>query len=418
MVVNVEQLLELYGSPLYLYDKSVLEQRCNQMKEFCNILEKELEINVTAHYSTKSNSNPEILKIVEETGLNVDCMSPLELAVDEISGFKRDRMLYVCNNISAEEMKLVHDKDILICLDSISQVETWGKLFPNTEIMIRINPGVLGIGHSEKVITSGKSTKFGVSEENFAQLFKTANLYNLKIVGVHQHLGSLFLNDKIQNYIDGIKAGLYLSNKYFKDAKIIDLGGGFGVPYLPEEQDLDLKYLAHELLPIIKEFLQSRKEIKEFEEVKEIKFEPGRFIPCESGKIIGTVTAVKHENGLYWIGTDIGMNQLVRPSMYDAYHEINVISKSKKQEKLENLISVNFCGNICESGDILGKNRTMSFLPEVGDFVIVSNAGAYGYSMASNYTGRPRPAEVMIDGNENRIIRKRETIDHLLKNIT
>ena len=417
MTEKIFKLLERYGSPLYIYDRYLLKKRCNQMKEFCNTLEKELEIKVTAHYSTKSNSNPKILKVVEETGLNVDCMSPLELAVDEKSGFTKERMLYVCNNISSEEMELVHSKEILICLDSVSQVETWGKLFPNTEIMIRINPGILGIGHSDKVITSGKATKFGISEENFSELFKAANLYNLRIIGIHQHLGSLFLNDKIQNYIDGVKVGFYLVNKYFKNARIVDLGGGFGVPYLPEEQDLDLDYLAYQLVPVIQKFLQSRKDDENAKTIEEIKFEPGRFIPCEAGKLIGTVTALKHENGVYWIGTDIGMNQLVRPSMYDAYHEISVIPKNISQENLEEPIEVNYCGNICESGDILGKNRKISFLPQVGDAVIVSNAGAYGYSMASNYTGRPRPAEIMIDGDRIDVIRERETIDFLLSRL-
>mgnify|MGYP001623126864 FL=1 len=403
-------LLKKYGSPLYVYDYEILRDRCNKIKNFSDDLHHGLpnDIKVSMHYSTKANSNPAILKVVAQSGLNVDCMSPFELEIDLKSGFSPDKMLYVCNNISGEEMKFVHDNGILICLDSISQVETWGKIFPGTDIIVRINPGTQGVGHSEKVITSGKATKFGISEENLPQLFEVVKKYNLHIVGTHQHLGSLFLNDKIDDYIAGVRAGINIVKKYFKDIKIVDLGGGFGVPYSPDESPLDLSLVASKLLPVLKDF------VLEYPSVKEFKFEPGRYIPCESGNLIGTVTAIKHENGTWWICTDIGMNQLVRPSMYGSHHEIKLVYQNDNVNR--KTITANFCGNVCESGDILGKNRVVK-LPEVGDLVVVANAGAYGYSMASNYTGRPRPAEIMIINGEDKIIRNRETISSLMENI-
>lgn len=411
-MVNYAKMLEQFRSPLYVYDQSVLSARCADMKKFSEVLMKGLpnKISVSMHYSTKANSNPAILKEVQKNGLNVDCMSPFEFEMDKRSGFTADRMLYVCNNITASEMHLAHDAGVLICLDSISQVETWGKLFPNTDIMVRINPGTHGVGHSEKVVTSGKATKFGISEENLPLLFETAEKYDLRIIGTHQHLGSLFLDDKIPDYIAGVEAGLEIVKKYFKDVKIVDLGGGFGVPYLPDEKPLNLSRVANELLPILNEFVSSYPSVKEF------KFEPGRFIPCEAGKLIGTVTATKHENDTYWICTDIGMGTIVRPSMYDSYHEIEVITLDGTFSGSQ--ITANFCGNVCESGDILGKKRLIDGLPKVNDLVIVSNAGAYGYSMASNYTGRPRPAEVMVypDGSY-KLIRERETLDDLMSNI-
>lgn len=398
--------IEQYGSPVYLYDYNILKDRCNQMYEFKEYLENKIgNVKVTMHYSSKANSNPAILKAVKDAGLFVDCMSPLELYLNQKCGFSKEEILYVCNNISADEMKMVHENDLLICLDSISQVETWGKMYPNTDIMIRINPGTTGVGHSYKVITSGKATKFGVSEDNFEELFKTANKYNLKIVGVHQHLGSLFLNNKINYYIGGVRAGLELIKTYFKDVTIVDLGGGFGVPYQPDENNLDLMKVANQLEKILIKFKQ------EYPSVKEFKFEPGRFIPCESGYLLGTVTAVKHENDTWWIGTDIGMNELVRPSMYDSYHEISFLGDDSEEE-----IIANICGNVCESGDVLGKDRKIK-LPKVGDRILVHNAGAYGYSMASNYTGRPRPAEVMIYDDKIQLIRRAETIEIMESNI-
>ena len=406
--LNKNQYLNLvkeYGSPLYIYNEDILKNRCNKMHEFKTILENELKsVKVSMHYSIKANNNPAILKIIKEAGLCVDSMSPLELDISKKCGFNNNEILYVCNNICSDEMKHVKDEGILICLDSISQVETWGKMFPNTDIMVRINPGTKGVGHSQKVITSGKLTKFGIAEENINELFRVAQKYNLNIIGTHQHLGSLFLNDKIDEYITGVKEGLRIVKQYFKNLKIVDLGGGFGIPYKTTESPLDLTKVVSEVKSILAHFLE------EYPSIEEFKFEPGRFIPCESGILAGTVTAIKHENDIWWIGTDIGMNDLVRPTMYDAYHEIEILGNSSNQ------IIANICGNICESGDILGKDRN-TILPEVGDVVLVYDAGAYGYSMSSNYTGRARPAEILISKEGCKLIRKREEISDLEHNI-
>lgn len=405
--MDARELLKTYGSPLYVYEEGILTARCESIKMLETELKSALpdDVSVSMHYSTKANSNPSILKVVRKCGLKVDCMSPLEMYIVTRCGFQNSEVLYVCNNISVEEMQKVKEQGLLICLDSISQVATWGKRFPSTDIMVRINPGTVGVGHSKKVITSGKATKFGISEENLPELFSVAKAYNLRIIGTHQHLGSLFLDEKVPDYIAGVKAGLDIVKKYFKDVTIVDLGGGFGVPYKPGERSLDMHRIVQKLKPVLQSFMS------EYPQVKEFKFEPGRYIPCEAGMLLGTVTAVKHENGTWWIGTDIGMNQLVRPSMYDSYHHIDVLNSSGE------FITANFCGNVCESGDILGKER-MVRRPEVGDPVIVHNAGAYGYSMASNYTGRERPAEVMIQGDEVKLIRKRESIEDLTANIS
>lgn len=403
--------LDTYGSPLYVYDNSILWNRCGRMKQFQEELERALPgVRVRMHYSTKANNNPAILKVVRNSGLNVDCMSPLELQINKECGFTKERMLYVCNNISPEEMDMVYESGLLICLDSVSQVRTWGQRHPSTEIMVRINPGVSGVGHSQKVMTSGSKTKFGISEKQLPNLFAVAKEYNLRIIGTHQHLGSLFLNDKIPNYIAGVKAGLEIVKTYFKDVEIVDLGGGFGVPYKPNEQPLDLSQVVSELAPILKDFVQNYPSVKEF------KFEPGRYIPCEAGQLLGTVTAVEKRNRTWWIGTDIGMNVLVRPSMYGSYHEITFEYLCDNGNSKE--VTANICGNVCESGDILGKRRRVR-LPEVGDVVVVHNAGAYGYSMASHYTGRPRPAEVMIfqdteSSEVYKVIRKRESISDMM----
>lgn len=412
--MDYHELLATYGSPLYVYNSKVLKERCKEMKQFKMDLQERLteksrrKIHIQMHYSTKANNNPAILKYVMQAGLGVDCMSELELITNVRCGFSPSDMLYVCNNIDEEEMlRVVLQHKVLICLDSISQVETLGKVLPGLVIMVRINPGVKGVGHSKEVITSGSETKFGISEDNLPELLHVANKYRLRIVGTHQHLGSLFLNDKIPQYIAGVKAGLKIVEKYFPQVDIVDLGGGFGIPYKPGEEKLDLKLLQDQLLPVLVEFVDKHPAVREF------KFEPGRFIPAEAGILVAKVTAVKHgENGKIWVGTDAGMNQLVRPSMYGSYHHIDTIVS-----EFRGTADVNFCGNVCESGDVLGRDRKV-LMPEVGDIVLIENAGAYGYSMASNYTGRLRPAEVMIgEKGKPRLIRKRETVNQLLENV-
>ena len=393
-----------YGSPVYAYDETILRNNCKDLLSFATKLEEILHTKVRMHYSTKSNSNLTLMKIIKEEGLSVDCMSPIELAIDEKVGFTKEDILYVCNNITAEEMKMVSEKQLLLCLDSISQVETYGKICPNTEIMVRINPEKGGVGHSKKVITAGKETKFGISEENISKLFEVAEKYQMNIVGIHQHLGSLFLNDKIEQYILGVKSGLEIAKKYFKNLKIIDLGGGFGVPYRPEEERLDFNLLENQLIPVLQNFLA------EYGKIEQFNFEPGRYIPCTAGFLVGTVTSIKENDGKIWIGTDIGMNTLIRPAMYDAYHEIEIITQEPTEK-----VTANICGNICESGDVLGKDRAVN-RPQVGDFAIVYNAGAYGYVMSSSYTGRLKPAEVLIKQNSTiQLIRKPETLEDILE---
>lgn len=401
-----KELINKYGSPLYVYDENILRDRINILKEFEKRLKENIGVEVKLHYSTKSNGNPYILKIVNEMGIAVDSMSPVELKLDKMAGFSNENILYVCNNISKEEMIEVVDQGILICLDSISQLEELGKVRPGSKVMIRINPGSFKVGHSEKVITSGENTKFGVCENNIKELFEVAAKYNIKIIGIHQHLGSLFLDDKIDEYISGVSAGLEIVNKYFKDISIIDLGGGFGVPYKETEDILNFDEVVEKLTPVLKDF------INKYENKVEFKFEPGRYIPCEAGYILGKVNAVKNENGKIWVGTDIGMNVIMRPTLYGSYHKIEIIKDNPENVPT---VTANIVGNICESGDILGKDREILY-PEVGDIVKVYNAGAYGYCMSSSYTGRLKPAEVMInlDTKTSKLIRKRETFEDIV----
>ena len=390
------RLIEKYGSPLYVYDENTLRKRSKEMMDL--LPNKKLVVD----YSIKANTNIELVKIIKSEGLHVDAMSPGEVAFEKKAGYKNNEIMYVCNNISESEMKEIIKEGILISVDSLSQLEMYGKLNPNGEVIVRFNPGV-GAGHHEKVVTGGHHTKFGVQREFIDDVKKILNKYNLKLVGINQHIGSLFLD--YNSYIEGVKNILEIASS-FKGLKLIDLGGGFGVPYNHEER-LDLKKLSIELDKVLSAFLDNY-------DNKDVVFyiEPGRYVVCEAGILIGSVTSIKENYNTNYLGCDIGFNILMRPILYDSYHEIKVLQKNSNDLKETYTV----VGNICESGDILGSDRLLD-KASVGDAIIVYNTGAYGYSMSSNYNLRCRPAEVLITADhKDKLIRKRDTIEDMMSN--
>lgn len=392
-------LKEKYGTPLYVYSEEILREKCRDMK---NLVPGR---NIRVNYSAKANTNLEILRIVREEGLDVDAMSPGEIYIEIMAGFEPGQIFYIGNNVSAEEMKYAAERNIMVSVDSLSQLEMYGKINPGGRVAIRFNPGI-GAGHHEKVITAGKKTKFGVQKEFIEEVKSILGKYSLTIAGINQHIGSLFLDGKA--YVDSVKQFLEIA-KEFPSLSFIDLGGGFGVPYRPDENPLDLKRLGNDLYMVLSEFLTEypNKDVV-------FKIEPGRYIVAECGILLGTVHSVKKNYGNTYIGTDIGFNVLVRPIMYDSYHEVAIIRKDSGISVGEEAATI--VGNICESGDILAKDR---ILPKaaIDDMVAVFNAGAYGYVMSSNYNCRLRPAEVLIDMNgKDRLIRKRDTLESLVQN--
>jgi len=297
------------------------------------------------------------------------------------------------------------DRGILISVDSLSQLEMLGRINQGGAVALRFNPGT-GAGHHEKVITAGAGTKFGIQENMIEDTKAIAKKYGMRIVGINQHIGSLFLDGK--PFIDSVKSLLHIAAK-FDNLEFVDLGGGFGIPYrrFHGEKRLDLQKLSNELAPLLLDFR------KQYGGDLKFKIEPGRYPFAECGAILGTVHAVKTNYGTKYIGTDIGFNVLMRPMLYDSYHEVvafrnNRILEARNEEK------VTILGNICETGDILARDRYMPPLQE-GDVLGVLDAGAYGYVMSSNYNQRLRPAEVLITLNGDiRLIRRRDTLEDLL----
>lgn len=395
-----ETLVKQFGSPLYVYNEDILRDR---MSKVAKVITK---YPYTANYSIKANTNLSILKIALEEGLNCDAMSVGEIMMLEKAGFPKERIFFVPNNVSDEELSFAISHGIMTSVDSLSQLEAYGALNPSGKVSVRINPGV-GAGHHEKVVTAGKKTKFGVAEEDIDQIFGIAQKYNLTIAGINQHIGSLFMQP--DPYLQAVENLLRIAER-FPNLEFVDFGGGYGIPYhkLDDEQAYDMADFTKRLEPILDAF------VARYGRAPLFKSEPGRYCVAESSVILGRVHATKHNSGKEYVGTDIGMNVLVRPSMYDSWHDIEIIRANKVVPR-ENLREQTVCGNICESGDLLAKDR---MLPDIqkGDLVCVLDTGAYGYSMCSTYNSRPRPAEVMImhDGTVKEI-RRRETYEDLFR---
>ena len=419
-------LIQEFGSPLYIYDEQILRKHC---REITHLLPHHRYI---PHYSTKANSNLSLLRIIREEGFHVDAMSAGEIILEEAAGFQPSEIFMVTNNISDNEMRFAVDRGILMSADSLEQLDRYGRLNPGKEIAVRLNPGI-GTGHSDKVITGG-SCKFGIEYKKIPQIKEIAAKHRLRIVGLNQHVGSLFLDGTV--FLASCDRLLQSARTDFPELRFLDFGGGFGVPYHGEHR-LDLARLSAELGKRLDAFL------KDYDNSAILFFtEAGRYPVAECGMLLGTVTCRKEVSGVKYIGTDLGFNTLIRPVLYNAYHELTVYKKDDmktfgKGRSFENSVpqtgwsarqdedsaqklnpsaeQVCVVGNICESGDILAKDRLLPSV-EYGDLIGVMNAGAYGYSMASNYNSRQRPAEVLLcaDGS-TRLIRRRDTFEDLLR---
>lgn len=394
------ELLKEYGSPLYVYNEEILRQRCREMSALISGLD------FRSNYSAKANSNLEILKIIKEEGLHADAVSPGEIHLLLTAGFKPEELFFVSNNVSEEEMKYAIDRNVLISCDSLSQLRQYGRLNPGGRVAVRFNPGV-GAGHHEKVITAGKNTKFGVNIEHISEVKAILKEFNLRLAGINQHIGSLFMD--ATPYLESVKNLLGIAEQ-FEELEFVDLGGGFGIPYHKQDgqERLDIKKAGRMLTELISAWMKSKgRQIR-------IKIEPGRYVVAESGVILGTVHSIKQNGSNTYIGTDIGFNVLARPVMYDSYHDFEFY-RNDEIIKSDEASAATVVGNICETGDILAKDRMLPELRE-GDIIGIMDAGAYGYSMASNYNSRLRPAEVMIglDGKP-RLIRRRDTLEDLMR---
>jgi len=392
-------LVERHGSPLYVYNESILRQRCREMLRLLD------HPDFHVSYSSKANANLALLGIIREEGLRADAMSLGEMHILLQAGFTPEEIFFVANNVAEEELGFALEHEILISADSLSLLEAVGRLNPGGPVAIRFNPGV-GAGHHQKVITAGAGTKFGIDPMFVPQVKAALRAHRLKLVGINHHIGSLFMEP--DPYLAGAQALLKIA-KQFDDLAFVDLGGGFGVPYrkLAGQPRLDLVRLGNELSGHIAAFETA------YGKRIAVHIETGRYVSAECGVLLGMVHTVKENYGERFAGTDIGFNTLMRPVLYDSHHDIEVYRKGGASAGSE---PVTVVGNICETGDVLTTARDLPPLHQ-GDLLCVLDSGAYGFAMASNYNGRLRPAEVLVrDDGKDVLIRRRDTLESLTAN--
>ena len=366
---------EQFGTPTYVYAEETIRRQCRRLREHLNGLPAKLL------YAMKANTSPAVLRIIRDEGFGLDAVSPAELELALRLGFAPEDVLFSANNMTDEEMHRVHESGALLNIGELSRLEAYGKAYPGADVCVRLNPKI-GAGHHEHVITAGKQSKFGIPVEQAADVRRMAQAHGLRIVGLHQHIGS--------GILDGARlweatAVLLEAAMGFPDVRFVNVGGGLGIPYRPDEHPLEAANVQATVAEPLRAFAREHlgPDVRFW-------FEPGRYLVAEAGALLVRVNTLKTAYGRVYAGTDSGMGHLVRPTVYGSYHAISNLSNPNGP-----LRTYDVTGNICESGDVLAKERPVQEIRE-GDVLAILDAGAYGMAMASEYNLRPLPAEVLI----------------------
>ncbi len=393
--IDNEHLLQLvseFDAPLYVYDENKIKSQIQKLKEAFS------HFPVKFHYAAKALSNIHILKLIQQEGMGLDAVSIQEVRLGLMAGYNPQDILFTPNCISMEEIKMAVELGVKINIDNLPLLEQFGNEYGNTyPIAIRINPHILA-GGNFNISTGHIDSKFGISIHQLRHVKKLIQIFDLQVEGLHMHTGSDILD------VDVFLRGTELLFEYaleFPDLKFIDFGSGFKVAYKKKDNVTDIKTLGRQMKIQYDAFCQT------YGRAIEIHFEPGKYIVSESGYFLVKVNTVKQTTSSVFVGVDSGFNHLIRPMLYQAYHYITNVSNSNGTSKIYSVV-----GYVCET-DTFAWDRQ---LPEVreGDILCFHNAGAYGYMMSSNYNSRFRPAEVLVNGNNHRLIRRRETLEDLL----
>ncbi len=404
--VPVADLAARHGTPLYAYDEATILSRTRSLKENIGVYP-----DTKFLYAIKANYNPEILKLIFGQGFGADAVSIEEAKLALYCGVSPSDIMYTESNIGDSEMEEVHRLGILLNIGSLSRLEKWGRKYPGSEVCIRFNPNI-GDGSHKTNITAGPDVKFGIQHEYASQALEISDRYGLRIIGVHEHIGSGWLDYRQALLAMDI---IFEVARKIRGLKFIDLGGGFGVPYRPDHGRLDMVSLGKEYAVRFNRFSEEyfRLEHAKPGSALQLRFEPGRYVVAESGHLLARVTTLKKStNGRVFAGIDTGMNHLVRVAMYGSYHPIiNITNPNGRIHRYD------ICGYVCESSDSFAIDREIPEIRE-GDILSIEMTGAYGMSMASNYQFRPLPAEIMVGAGGVKIIRKRQDFDDMVKMLT
>lgn len=388
---QAKALMDEHGSPLFVTDKATLINRVHAFREA-------FSSNTKIFYALKANANPHVLMALKEAGIDgVDTVSPFEIELAKRAGFTPAQIIFTGNGSSDEELKAVIKHEVLPNIGSISELERLGRLCPGSEVSIRLNPG-MGDGENKHVITAGQDSKFGVIQRDFAIARALLEKFDLKLKGLHCHIGSGFYEMDV--FRKAIRSILDQALQ-FQGLDFIDFGGGFGVRYAMDQKPIAIESFGRSIQEMIHAFE------KENGKPIEVRFEPGKFLVAESTVLLAEVTTRKSTQTHDFVCVNTGFHHLIRPALYGSHHEmINLSRPDADPEK------VTVVGNVCESTDVFGDDVNMAD-PHEGDIVAFVTAGAYGASMSSLYNLRPYAAEVMLDEGQSRLTRQSPTFDQM-----
>lgn len=391
--ISALELCETYGCPLYVYDYDTIERQYNRLTSAFDV--KNLRIN----YACKALTNINVLKLMNSLGAGLDTVSIQEVRLGLLAGYKPQDIIYTPNCVSLEEITEAVKLGVRINIDNISILEQFGSLYPNYPVCIRINPHIMAGGNS-KISVGHIDSKFGISFHQMPHVLRVIEATGIKVEGLHMHTGSEILDSEV--FLIGAEI-LFKQAHHLPDLDYLDFGSGFKVSYKNDGIETDIEDLGQQISKRFNFFC------KEYGRELTLMFEPGKYLVSEAGYFFAKVNVVKQTTSTVFAGIDSGLNHLIRPMMYDSYHSIINISKTEGRKRIYTVV-----GYICET-DTFGVNRQMYEIQE-GDILCIKNAGAYCFTMASNYNSRFRPPEVLIYKGQHHLIRKRETMDDLLYN--
>ncbi len=373
-MIDFQKLANEFGTPLYVYDAQKIRKRIAKAKKVFEGLDAEIV------FALKANNNPSLLKIMAAEEIGADVVSRGELLASKMAGMKR--ILWNGNGKTHEDIVHFTNQGLdIVCVDSLQELPLWDGI--DVIKLLRVNPDVDAKTHPH-ISTGLRAHKFGVPIEKIEAVAD-------RIDGLHLHIGSQITD--VEPFLDAYSKALERAKKF--GFKYIDLGGGWGIDY--EGEELDIEKLQKGIGNLFSDF--------EGKLIAEL----GRYIIGPAGYLVTTVVSVKPSEKIFVV-TDAGMNALIRPVLYDAHHRIQVLSGTGKS------VTADVVGPLCESGDILARSRKIE-LPIPGTAIVFENAGAYGFSMANNYNGMPLPAEVLVDGDSVKLIRRRQSIEELFTNV-
>ncbi|MCT4625175.1 MAG: diaminopimelate decarboxylase [Schleiferiaceae bacterium] len=392
--VDVLSMVEEHGSPLFVYDADVIKRQYQRMDNAISYKHKRL------NFACKSLSNINILRYMRSLGAGLDTVSIQEVQMGLRAGFTPDEIMYTPNCVSFEEIQEAVQLGVRVNIDNLSILEHFGHLYGDRyPVCIRLNPHIMA-GGNHKISVGHIDSKFGISIHQMRHLERIIQAYGIHVNGVHMHTGSDILN--IDAFASAVNILLDCARS-FKELEFIDFGSGFKVPYKPNDLSTDIEAFGEHMSKIFAEFcLDYGKELR-------MEFEPGKYLVSESGTFFTTVNVLKQTPATVFAGVNTGFNHFIRPMFYDAYHHMVNVSNPNGKPRVYTVV-----GYICET-DTFGWDRQIEEIHE-GDVLAFKNAGAYVFTMASNFNSRLKPAEVFVINGKAYVISKRQTFDDLLAN--